>query len=424
MAAADLVLLTSSFPFGSVSEPFLETELPIIASYFRSVYVLPSELADGVARVLPANAEVVEMPWVRGYDATARRKALASMDSLRVLGWSLQRWQDLAKQAANPRLYADILARNILKARDLTDFVRSRDLAEAVFYDYWFENSTLALTLLRSRKTVTTAVARAHGFDVYDARWGGRPIPFRQAKARHLDAVFPVSHHGAAYLASRVPSLAGRLTVHHLGVTDPRLSSPPQDPTVAPLIVTCARLISSKRVHLVPEVLAALERPVRWAHLGDGPERERIEQVAQRLLAPGSWEILGSLSNQDVLGFYANRSVQVLLSLSESEGLPVSMMEAQSLGIPIVACDVGGVPEIVSPKSGALITIDASAAQAASAIRRVLDAPELTREAIRDEFRSGYDAESNYRGFVNDLLALRARTAALPGSGARPSAAA
>ena len=410
MADVDLVLLTSSFPFGSVSEPFLETELPIVAKSFRTVHILPSELSDGIPRALPANVTIVRMPWLNGYTATARRNALVSPDAARVLGWSLANWQDLAKQATQPKVYADILAHNVLKSRDLARFIEGCGLGDAVFYDYWFENTTLALALLRSHGTVTTAVSRAHNFDIYDERWGGRPVPFRPAKARYLDAVYPVSQHGAEYLAEKTPSLIGKLRVHRLGVDDPGLSSPLPSPNAPPLIVTCARLIPSKRIHLVPDVLATLGRPFRWVHIGDGIGREGVERAAVRALAPGTWEILGSLSNHAVLDFYRTHSVQLLLSLSESEGIPVSMMEAQSFGIPIVACGVGGVPEIVSPRTGALLAIHATSTEVAGAICRVLDAPELTRASIRDQFRSKYDAESNYRGFVDDILVVRART--------------
>lgn len=411
MADVDLVLLTSSFPYGSVAETFLETELPIIAPYFRSIYVLPSERDDGIRRPVPENVEIVEMPWLAGYGAAERRRALLSADAARVLWWSARTWRDLLGYAASPKVYADILARNLLKARDLTKFVSARALGAAAFYDYWFENSTLALAIVRARGTIATAVSRAHGFDIYDHAWDGHPVPFRQAKARNLDAVFAVSDYGAAYLRRRVPALATKLVVRRLGTIDPETLSPAGREGVPPLVVSCARLISSKRIHLIPEVLAELNSPVRWIHIGDGPERERVREAAQGLLTPGTWDLLGGLPNDEVLRFYASNSVQAMLSVSESEGVPVSMMEAQSFGIPIVACDVGGVSEIVSRRSGVLLRADASPAEIATALRSALTAHQLTRETVRTDFRSRYDADANYRGFIDDIIALRASAA-------------
>ena len=112
-------------------------------------------------------------------------------------------------------------------------------------------------------------------------------------------------------------------------------------------------------MHLVPEVLSLLDRPVRWVHLGDGPERHRVEEAAA-LDGALRWELVGQLDNREVLSFYERHHVDALLSLSLSEGLPVSMMEAQSYGIPVVACTVQGVPEIVNEDTGILVSPEAT----------------------------------------------------------------
>ena len=181
------------------------------------------------------------------------------------------------------RSYLDILARNVLKRRSLARFVAERGLGSAIFYDYWFENSTLALALLRRSGEIRTAVSRAHRFDIYDEAWDGRPVPFRSAKAQGLDAVFPVSEFGARYLARHVPALRGKMTVERLGVRDPGRACPEQT-DATPLVVSCANLIPRKRVHLVPEVLSSRSSRALGPS-GDGPERSRVEEAAARSTA-------------------------------------------------------------------------------------------------------------------------------------------
>jgi glycosyltransferase involved in cell wall biosynthesis len=309
-----------------------------------------------------------------------------------------------------PRFHLDNLARNVLKYRMLSRFVRERGLADAFFYDYWFENSTLALALLRGSGSIRTAVSRTHRFDLYDECWGTGMVPFREAKAQALDAIFAVSESGGDYLRRRIPGQREKVSVQRLGVRDPGHACP-AGTDATPLVVTCARLESQKCVHLVPEVLERLGRPVRWVHFGDGPERRRVEEAASRLLGGGGseakWELRGQVDNSDVLDFYEAHHVDVLLSLSSSEGLPVSMMEAQSYGIPIVARGVGGVSEIVNERTGVLLSSEATPSEVAAALEKALDPGGFSAEAVRAFFQQHFDAKTNYNRFVDTLLALQ-----------------
>lgn len=408
-AGSDLVLLTSAYPFGNASETFLETEIEVLAERFRRVYVLPSHRESRV-RPLPPGVELVEMEWLGNPSRWARLRALASPKVASVLVSIVRSGDSLGSYLRAPRLYLDNLARNILKYRMLSRFVRERGLADAVFYDYWFENSTLALALLRGSGAIRTAVSRTHRFDLYDECWGTGAVPFREEKAQALDAIFAVSESGKDYLRRRIPRQREKVSVQRLGVRDPGHACPGRT-DATPLVVTCARLESQKRVHLVPEALAALGRPVRWVHFGDGPERKRVEEAALRLLGGGGpevkWELRGQVDNSDVLDFYEAHHVDVLLSLSSSEGLPVSMMEAQGYGIPIVAYGVGGVPEIVNERTGVLLPPEATPPEAAVALGKALEPGGFAAESVRSFFQQRFDAKTNYNRFADTLLALQ-----------------
>ena len=408
-AGSDLVLLTSAYPFGKVSETFLETEIEVLAERFHCVYVLPSHRESRV-RPLPPGVELVEMDWLVNPSRRARLCAMASPEVLSALSSALRSGGNPGSFLPAPRFYLDNLARNVIKYRMLNHFVRERDLADAVFYDYWFENSTLALALLRRCGSIRTAVSRAHGFDLYDECWDTGAVPFREVKAQALDAIFAVSEFGGEYLRERIPKQRGKVGVQRLGVRDPGHASPARvDAT--PLVLTCARLQPQKCVHLVPEALERLDRPVRWIHFGDGPDGKRVEEEASRLLgrvkSKVRWELRGQVDNRDVLDFYEANHVDVLLSLSSSEGLPVSMMEAQSYGIPIVARGVGGVPEIVNEETGVLLSPEATPAEAAAALRKALEPGRFAAEAVRAFFQQRFDAKTNYNRLVDTLLALQ-----------------
>jgi glycosyltransferase involved in cell wall biosynthesis len=147
---------------------------------------------------------------------------------------------------------------------------------------------------------------------------------------------------------------------------------------------------------------------VRWIHFGDGPERGRVLGEASRLLegAAVEWELRGQVDNREILAFYDENHVDALLSLSSSEGLPVSMMEAQSYGIPIVALGVGGVPEIVREGTGVLLPPEAGPSEAAAGLRAALEPGRFESDEVRSLFRERFDASANYARFVDALVAI------------------
>src|SRR5690606_27399675 len=88
--------------------------------------------------------------------------------------------------------------------------------------------------------------------------------------------------------------------------------------------------------------------------IGFGPMENELRELAKNKLGKKSniqFEFTGRMNNPDLLEFYRKNPANVFINVSESEGIPVTIMEAMSFGIPVIATDVGGVREIV--KSGA-----------------------------------------------------------------------
>lgn len=109
---------------------------------------------------------------------------------------------------------------------------------------------------------------------------------------------------------------------------------------------TVARLVPVKDIGLLLEVARVLaERmdDLQVGVAGDGPERERLQQAAETAGVGGTVVFLGEV--RPVTPFL--RGLEVYLMTSESEGLPLSVLEAMSVGVPVVATDVGGLSEAV-----------------------------------------------------------------------------
>ena len=88
------------------------------------------------------------------------------------------------------------------------------------------------------------------------------------------------------------------------------------------------------------------KRPEATLHLaGDGPMKRALREHAAHLGVEASLSLLGSLSPTDLLREYRSARLFVLPSLSE--GLGRVVWEAMACGLPVVASDVGGIPELV-----------------------------------------------------------------------------
>ena len=82
--------------------------------------------------------------------------------------------------------------------------------------------------------------------------------------------------------------------------------------------------------------------------------QHQIEEVAKENPLV-SFRLMGRVSNEIVQDYYASKRVDLFINVSETEGIPVSIMEAMSYGIPALATDVGGTGELVKKDTGFLV---------------------------------------------------------------------
>jgi glycosyltransferase involved in cell wall biosynthesis len=148
------------------------------------------------------------------------------------------------------------------------------------------------------------------------------------------------------------------------------------------------------------------DRRFQWTHVGDGPEREKIEALAMSVLPSNvTWRRLDYGGPQALMDFYRGDPIDVFVNTSASEGTPVSIMEAISCGMPVIATSVGGNVEIVGPSNGLLLSANPEPKEIAEAFNRVNELPEL-RAGSRAKWEADYSARKNYERFATRLLEL------------------
>jgi colanic acid/amylovoran biosynthesis glycosyltransferase len=187
-----------------------------------------------------------------------------------------------------------------------------------------------------------------------------------------------------------------------------------------PVVLFVGRLAPEKGCLHLMRVIRRVEQECPAAELvviGDGPLRESLEREA-RTGVPRC-RFIGSVSHQDVIAWMARAQVlcvpSVTLPNGETEGFGLVFAEAQAMQLPVVSCQVGGIPEAVAHGETGLLAPEGDEAMLFAHLVRLLRDPALRArmgEAGRRRAEQWFDLRAQTRA----LERLYAAALAEPGS--------
>jgi glycosyltransferase involved in cell wall biosynthesis len=216
-------------------------------------------------------------------------------------------------------------------------------------------------------------IIRFHGYDLYDYRHKSMWIPYQENQIKNADLLLCISCDGKNYLSNKYPKYSSKFKLNKLGIINENAENIfcwKKDVTPQSLkIFTCSSLIPLKRVDLLLQALLLIKDiKISWIHIGDGIEKEDLLLSSMQLNSNIDFRITGWITKTEIFNLYKSVKPNLFLNLSTSEGLAVSIMEACSFGIPIIATNVGGTPELVD-YNGVLIEKNITPSELAELIR-------------------------------------------------------
>lgn len=407
-----ILLITNGFPFGESERGFLSEEI----------------------KALTATFEVSVLALDRGEELRYGTDGLHRIEKFKYSEFSFREKCDAVLQVLRPTVLTEVLRfgherhfqgflsgiKEILvyyeqgrkMSRTIADLVAAEKID--LVYTYWCTEATLGALLAKKRKPDLEVVTRFHGYDLYEERTQNGWQPFRTLLIRNADFLFFACETAKAYFEKRWGGARDRMCVSYLGSAErKRISCKPSGPL---RLISCSNLIPLKRVERIIEALALLPEEVQvcWDHIGDGIQRQVLERLAQsRLTGDGvQWKFWGAVANVQLQDVYQSIHGELFVTTSSTEGgVPVSIQEAASMGIPAIATAVGGIPEIVvHEKTGLLLSADPSAEEIAQSIMTYIKLPEEKKAEMAQSayqlWMTEFNAERNAEKFVGRLQKL------------------
>ena len=225
-----------------------------------------------------------------------------------------------------------------------------------------------------------------HGpHDFYD-----EPTMMLPAKGDSVDAIICISDFTRSQVIRQVaPIHWPKVHVVRCGIDLTRLRQRPSRPVgTPPRLLVVARLAPEKGHRVLIEAATILRsKGVRVAMdiVGAGPEREALAVAIERAGLADDVKLVGEIPPSEVAERLFGSDVFCLPSFAE--GLPISIMEAMAVGVPVLTTYIAGIPELVVDGESGCIVPSGRADLLAEALERLLVDDEL-RERIVERARS------------------------------------
>lgn len=245
-----------------------------------------------------------------------------------------------------------------------------------------------------------------HGYDLYKDRNETEYILFQNQIIKCCAMILGISNDGINYLYSNYPDFKNKFRLNRLGTSIPNLPIYRKQENLR--IISIGHLVRVKRIDLIAKTLSDIKDiNIHWVHIGDGPEKTLILNHTTNFSENIRFELKGHLSPQQVIHYLTINQFDLLVNTSSSEGIPVSIMEAMSFGIPVIATDVGGVSEIVNNTNGMLLPKAMQSEMLADSLRIFHNMPERSIEqfriSARNTVKNHYNGKENAKSLVKLL---------------------
>lgn len=404
-----ILLITFSYPYGS-GEHFLCDELEFLSNNNVNVSIYPSS-SKGHSREVPKNIEILRKSKIQRWFINLFGAPYSFFKYGKYYISDLK--ESIYKEKLNILRFSRFayIINYILRSSIYIawfDFFYKKNISQTtLIYTYWMNSESYAVSILKRANPHLKTVSRVHGGDLYKER-NADFLPYREQIIDSLDKIFTISNHGKEYLTNQYElKNQSKIILSRLGVMKQQRISIRESSSEV-VIASCSSDDSVKRI---PEILSTLgyfsnktKAKVIWLNIGIEKNIFYNKYGNTLSLYPNlECRILGILPNNQIGEEYKKFKPSLFINLSSSEGVPVSIMEAFSFGIPVIATDVGGTSEIVNNSVGSLVDAIVDNKTIKNEIDRLIQSREEYSFRAYNQWDDLCNSEYNYNRHYNLL---------------------
>jgi glycosyltransferase involved in cell wall biosynthesis len=363
--------IVSLFP--KISETFILRE--ILALKARGVDVLIVSLKSRREAIVHPEASDLSAATI---DAPSADRAAAAL-MLRLWRQPIVTLTMIARVTLSHALHPTMLVKALpllAAAAYLGDELKKRGVHRV--HAHWATYPSLVAWAIRRFEGIPYSIT-AHAHDIF------LPNPLLAAKIEESGFTVTISGFNRDHIAGRCgPRAAAKIRVVHCGVPLEQFRLRDAPPSGPPRLVSVGRMVEYKGFPTLLKAVATLRgrgRDVRLDVIGDGPLEGMIRDVVRDLKLDGSVRLMGARTQEEVRSALVGATSCVLACErgrnGEMDGIPVVLMEAMALGVPVVSTSLSGIPEIVEDGRTGLLAAPGNPGSLAAAVDRVIQDPAL-----------------------------------------------
>jgi colanic acid/amylovoran biosynthesis glycosyltransferase len=417
------IFFSINYPF-HYADSYVDDEVSLWAKKFDKVLIVSLNKDGSPSRPIPANAHAIRFsPQVSSLHYLRSLfllfsglfwKEMTFIVEDKSQRFGLGKLKSVFKYFARALAYQDFLKHQIKESGE----------ANITVYSYFMLESMFAACLLKDRYQLLL-LTRLHGYDLYFERGEYGYLPFRSFMVEKIDRLFFVSSNGMEYFKKKIAasdkSFSHKLEISRLGIAShgkPNVTYAAMNPLV---LVSTSWILENKRIDLIARALLFLPNDcfVKWIHFG-GQQKIDVEYANEFLALANEIQssrkniqidLRGNTPKEEIFNFLRNNYVHFFINVSASEGIPISMMEASSFGIPLLGTLVGGVGEIIKDgQNGFHLHSNLTPNYLSHQLLRLIELSEQEYIQLRknsfDFWRNNFSADINYAQFSDTLISM------------------
>ncbi|WP_173443891.1 glycosyltransferase [Selenomonas ruminantium] len=409
---------------GKINFPFFINEIVVMRKYFDSVYVLSYGDEDKL------ECDKLADKYKFNYDFILEKQL--SFDNFKMLCCNLLN-KNIIEEMSFLKKTGRLNLKNIaymyyyewfslIMGKYVTKRISKNK--EIYLYSFWLSRPAFAIAKFNEnrRGNIKQIISRTHRYDLYEEENSFNYLPFRRYIDRNLDRIYFSSRDSLKYYQEKNYSCEGHAEycLSYLGTRNFNIRKQYNINKEEIVFASCSNMIQRKRLDLIVSLLASpslRDIKKKWICIGDGELFEEIKDMARLYLDETEVFFTGRVSEEEIYKIYKEHDVDFFVNMSDSEGVPVSIMEALSMGIPCVARNVGGNADIVNDKNGFLIEKEkVSSKELDDLAKKIVDKFMQKDQYFKmmnnafDLWNERFNTEHNVKNFCESLIANQENT--------------